>query len=593
MGKKPYAPPACEHLSSDDPKAVLTMKYLCATLMESIGVAPVTDAGAIDWMDALPPELRADVCPTREIAPILANLVRLTQVGIQLANTPEIDIQGMFPEEDMAVIEAAENLPPEMEAWRKRLLDSRAEVVDIAESLNRMKRTIEEPDMPEAVEFLAALGAELPPLPVEAPPEGADITQAGLLASLTPLINRTANISAGMAESIASLASFLRDAERTLTRLEQWPADTSLEVMELSKAFADGKYGRNYTADESSLAIVHRSPNSHHITEFRLTEDERRAAMDAGTLGLERLSERIRGLDADGALCLQYVLNCIRVNIQRVGGMLVAGDTLLGLDDLIAKLGWNPRSTAERKDMRRQVFDYLLAGQQAWVIGDRGGKYKDPERGVIDTEVASRPFAIMSYTMPQRGLYPALDVPLEVSLQVSAEWKRMLGEPKVRQYLDGLEAVMAIPGGKPGGAWARSMAQVLFQHWRVMSGWPPRERTLRTRRELLCTVPPKLAPVESMLEGDKPGRALTYWKEAVRMLVTAGVVADTGEAQAVLTAKRPAGYGWQDEWLDTPVDLQPANAALFRFNELAATATAKRTKRGRKPGTSGRKATEQ
>lgn len=594
MDKKPYTAPACEKLSPQDSRAALTVKSLFAPVMEALHIPPVADTDAEAWLATLPADFAVDVPP--EAASLVANIVRLTQVVNQFVESPDIDIQRMFPEEDMAVIEAAKNLPPDIEAVRERMLTERAEVIDIAESLVRMKQSVAEPGMSEVLQLMSSLGISLPTFTVEASPESAGGKPASLiehLADLTQLTDRATGIAERTAESISRLASILRSAERTLTRLEQIPADTSLEVMELAKAYADGKYGRNYTANESSLAIVHRSPDSHHITEFRLTEDERRAALDAGTLGLERLSERIRGLDADGGLCLQYVLNCIRVNIQRVGGILVAGDTWLALDDLIKKLGWNPRSTAERKDMRRQVFDYLLAGQQAWVIGNRGGKYKDPERGVIDTEVASRPFAIMSYTMPQRGLYPALDVPLEVSLQVSAEWKKLLGEPRVRQYLDGLEAVMAIPGGKAAGAWARSMAQALFQHWRVMSTTPPRERTLRTRRELLCTIPPKLADVESILEGDKPGRALTYWKEAVRMLVDFDTVADTGEAQAVLIAKPPAGYGWQNAWLDTPVDLQPANTALIHYKELAASATAKRTKRGRKSGTSGRKQAEQ
>lgn len=339
-----------------------------------------------------------------------------------------------------------------------------------------------------------------------------------------------------------------------VTSLDQWPLHAALEVMELCRAFADGRYGRDYTPDTQAGVVRHRTKGARHYTEFRLTEEEWRAVMDAG---MDRLMDMTQRLDADGAWCVHYVLGCLKHNINN------PNDTWLSLDDIIARLGWDPRSTFQRREMRRRIWDYLLAGARAWVIGDRQGKYKDPDtQQPIPTRIASPPWTFTGTEHDaQRELFSAMDVPLQVALQPGSEWRTLLRTPQMAQYLDGAERVMQIPGGKAAGAWARSIGMSLLMFWRRHASEEPAKRPKPTRRELLYTFLPTTSPPNEVFRSKNPSRAITYWRDALRALVDAGTVADEGEATAVLTAKRPAGYNWQAAWLDEAVELRLMNEA--------------------------------
>jgi len=108
-----------------------------------------------------------------------------------------------------------------------------------------------------------------------------------------------------------------------------------------------------------------------------------------------------------------------------------------------------------------------------------------------------------------------------------------------------------------------------------------------TRREMLTEFTPAKCPPIEILEGAHPGRALIYWRDALRILVERGILADAGEAAQ---PDAPTGYGWQDAWLDAKADLRPGALLLEPVKDRVLARVEKalpkpRAKRRRKPKT--------
>ena len=104
------------------------------------------------------------------------------------------------------------------------------------------------------------------------------------------------------------------------------------------------------------------------------------------------------------------------------------------------------------------------------------------------------------------------------------------------------------------------MGLALLSLWRRK----PRETldgTLQpTRRELLTIYPPKVAPLDELLTGPHPRRAVDYWHRAMAILAEKGVLDKSGEAallpsQVVLPRK-----GWSEAWCLQQVALSPGSA---------------------------------
>jgi len=288
-----------------------------------------------------------------------------------------------------------------------------------------------------------------------------------------------------------------------------------------------------------------------------LQDEEKRAGLDIQVL--ERLT---LAQDADAVFAILYVSRLLAPPMPLPPN--VRAGAWVSADDIIEKIGWDPRSSEERRLMRRRVWDYLRFGARASVMGRRSNKYRDPKTGEeIDTFIDGPAWAFMKEEKPiQPSLFADDDVPLRVELVMSREWTRFSSSPLFAQYLPLGEVLGAIRPDKPSGAWARVLGLALASFWRRN----PRtalDGTLQpTRRELLDHYPPKVAPPQEVLSGPHPRRAVEYWCAALGILASEGYIDKSGEA--LRKARDIQGalprYNWRDEWLDERVNLRPGPA---------------------------------
>ncbi len=336
-----------------------------------------------------------------------------------------------------------------------------------------------------------------------------------------------------------------------------FPIQTSQEMDVLLRSICDGHRGSFWSSNTQAGMRVYERPGLSHSVRLALQDDEKRAGLDINVL--ERLT---LAQDADAVFVILYVSRLLAPPAP-LPANLRAG-AWVSADDIIEKIGWDPRSSEERRQMRRRVWDYLRFGARASVMGRRSSKYRDPRTGEeIDTFIDGPAWAFMKEEKPiQPSLFADDDVPLRVELVMSREWTRFTSSPLFAQYLPLGEVLGAIRPDKPSGAWARVLGLALASFWRRN----PRaalDGTLQpTRRELLDHYPPKVAPPTEVLGGPHPRRALEYWCAALAILAEAGYVEKSGEALRLAREMREAlpRYNWRDGWLDERVSLRPGPA---------------------------------
>jgi hypothetical protein len=335
--------------------------------------------------------------------------------------------------------------------------------------------------------------------------------------------------------------------------------NTAPEMDALERAAADGKHGRHYVNHEQMAARFHSIPGASHSVKLELSMAENIAGVTTGTL--EQLT---REQDADAALAFLYIAHILAPPNSL--GRTASGRGIVDFDDVIAKIGWNPRSTVERREMHRRVYQFIQFGERAQVIGERRGKYKDKHTGeIINTVIRSSIWRIHRSEAPEQGsLFPLEEVPVSVQLVISPDWEMILTSPQTAQYLPMGETLGAIPGNKPSGAWARVIGLSLASFWRRL----PREALdgsiKPTRRELVERYPPKTGTVDEILSSTQPNRALDYWCSALDILVEMGFLENSGETLVKIEAqkRRLPRQGWANDWLEEVVDLRPGT--VFR-----------------------------
>lgn len=359
--------------------------------------------------------------------------------------------------------------------------------------------------------------------------------------------------------------------------------NTAPEMDALERAAADGKHGHNYTADEQMGTRRHQVPGSSHFVELSLSLEEQRAGLT--TQALESLTS---AQDADSALAFLYISHVLATPNSGIVQEFAGGK--IDFDDVISKIGWDPRSSAERREMHRRIYEFITFGERAHVIGRRRGAYKDKHTGeLIDTELRTPLWRVLTDETPaQKSLFPQEEVPIRVDLVLSREWTKLLTSPRTAQYLPMGERLGAIPGNKASGAWARIIGLALGSFWRRN----PRESlegSLKpTRRELLTRYPPKTGPVEELLASKNPRLAIDYWCGALAILVEKNLLQNSGEASIPVAEMRKQipRQGWQEAWLDERVVLMPgldmSEAVAGRAKVLPAAPVPKKRGRPRK-----------
>lgn len=355
---------------------------------------------------------------------------------------------------------------------------------------------------------------------------------------------------------------------------------TSPEMDALERAAADGKHGLHYVTEPQTPARVHQIAGASHFVRLEGESGEEETEASAK---LEALSG---AQDADATLAFLYISHLLAPPAP-----LPANATAVGwieFDDVIAKIGWNPRSTAERQEMRARLYNFVLFAERAQVIGERSVKYFDKSTGAeIDTKIRAALWRISKTQMPDQGtLFPESRVPVRVEVMIAREWAQLLTQPATAQYLPMGELLGNIPGNKPSGAWARVLGLSLASFWRRQPKAALDGSIQPTRRELLERYPPKTGAVAEVLDGPNPQYAITYWCGALQILVECGFLKAEGEAITTPDEMREAlpRQGWADQWLNTRTLLQPGTAfgetIVQRAAALPAPTTPKK-KRGR------------
>jgi hypothetical protein len=356
--------------------------------------------------------------------------------------------------------------------------------------------------------------------------------------------------------------------------------NTAPEMDALERAAADGKHGLHYSNSGQELLRRHAIPGASHYVQLALSTSEQVAGVT-----LQALEELTGVQDADASMAFLYIAHVLAAPMSQAPLELANG--VIDFDDVIKKIGWDPRSTIERREMHKRLYQFILFGERAQVIGNRRGKYKDKHSGeVIDTIVRSAPWRILTDETPdQKSLFPEAEVPVRVEIVMNREWTQLLTSPQTAQYLPMGELLGAIPGNKPSGAWARVIGLSLASFWRRL----PRESmdgSVRpTRCELLTRYPPKTGLVEDLLASKDPRLAIDYWCGALSILADKQLLEKTGEA--AITAKdmrrELPRQGWTNDWLNEKVNLVPGahmrEAVAGRIKAIPAPTLAK--KRGR------------
>ncbi len=340
-----------------------------------------------------------------------------------------------------------------------------------------------------------------------------------------------------------------------VVKAEDYLVQTSQEVDALMQAACDGRTGTLWANDEQALTRSHAVPGAPHHVKLALSEGER----DRG-VPLTVLEDLTFAQDPDFNFALLYVSRVLAPPSPLPPN--AAAVSWIDLDDVMTKIGLDPRSTKERLEMRSRVWRYLLFGARASIIGQRKGNYVDRRTGQrIETIIDEPAWLVMSQEKPvQPQLFPDIgEAPLRVELVASRAWTRLTTLPETAQYLPMGELLGAIPGNKPSGAWARVLGLSLSSFWRRQ----PRaslDGTIKpTRRELMERYTPRTAPPLEVLNSINPRRAIEYWQGALQTLVECEFLAHEGEAGLTYQQMRDAlpRQEWQNGWWNGTVDLRP------------------------------------
>ena len=338
-------------------------------------------------------------------------------------------------------------------------------------------------------------------------------------------------------------------------KAEEYLVQTSQEVDALMRAACDGRTGALWESDEQAQTRSHAVPGAQHHVQLSLSEIER-----AQGTPLQVLEDLTFAQDPDFNFALLYVSRVLAPPSPLPSN--AAAVSWIDLDDVMTKIGLDPRSTKERLELRNRVWRYLLFGARASIIGQRKGNYTDRSTGQrIETVIDEPAWLVMSQEKPvQPQLFPNIgEAPLRVELVASRAWTRLTTLPDTAQYLPMGELLGAIPGNKPSGAWARILGLSLSSFWRRQPRAALNGAIKPTRRELLERYTPRTAPPTEILGGNDPRRAIEYWQGALQILVQCGFLEGEGEAKLSYKEMREAlpRQDWQQEWWNGAVDLRP------------------------------------
>jgi hypothetical protein len=353
------------------------------------------------------------------------------------------------------------------------------------------------------------------------------------------------------------------------------PQSTFQEAKTLAMAIADGPMLRRWTPIEGEIAWRHAVRDS--PLETKLVGTTLLAWLGLPNT-LDSLRREIQSAGLPALLMLHVVLGTALDKI-----LANRAHVTVSIDQLVAAIGWEPRSTAERMRMRHRVWRWLALFDATLIIGHRDGKWRDPDtHDVLDLRSRDALIRITGRRDPAQLAFDESIPPLEVSYVAGPWLEKLRGDRRVLADFGNVRKLAAIKAGKPSGAWAQAIGLALQQRWRERASYAEIARvgedhslTIRTkpftRRELLDLFPP-MPTVDEVLGGPNPARAKGYWTDAIRLLKDEGIVTYCREL-ATLPSKR---QGWAGDWLEQPLDIRPADEEKAAIAEIATRAQARR-----------------
>ncbi len=394
----------------------------------------------------------------------------------------------------------------------------------------------------------------------------------------------------GIAEAIEVVIAGLESSETSseatavLTTIPENIAQfTFLELFLGGQALADGPSGRYWETVLGEESVIHIVPGA---TLAIKVGPNAVLGTSSRPASVEEIKAALKGTGVPGAIALNMMV-ALTIKDERV---------TLTLDTMMASIGWVPRSTAEREEKRRQLWEWLRLFEALVVIGKRPGTYKDRmTKKTLDLQSKDPLIRIVGTRFPmENGLLDNSQPPLDFSI-VAGQWvERFRGDSRILTYLGDLKKIVAIPAKRTPGAWAQGIALALRQRWREAGARSEvadssddgnivvRRPNPFTRRELFDVYQPEPS-VYDLLASDEPGRAKEYWDEVIKYLKKQEIV-ESCEPLAPLPTRR---QGWQEPWLDQPLDILPGKQAMADLAQIsrAAKAVKGKEKKPREKGT--------
>ena len=364
-------------------------------------------------------------------------------------------------------------------------------------------------------------------------------------------------------------------ARRVIPQFPQsLPQSTFQESDRVARSLADGVDGAGWSAVPSEFALMHTLTGAPHNVRFEgnLVPESWGRSHDNDSLMAELL--HVGGLDA--ASTFQIAL-ALLVNTK-------SGSTDVKIDDLISRIGIEPRSTTERTVARTKVWRMLTLLGALRVVGERRMDVWDSvARKKVRLESQDPLLSVTA--MKPLGTQESFDAgapPLGVSLYAGplvTQWK---ADRSVLQSVGDLLAITSIPIGRTSGAWARAIGLTLQQRWREQATRAEYGRagddhrvTVKfkapfTRRELLETLRPK-PTVRDVLDAPNPRRAIGYWDDAITELAGRKIIGYYGGHETELRDWKHGRQrqGWSELWLDEPLDIRPNQEVVQALSAIA------------------------
>jgi len=248
------------------------------------------------------------------------------------------------------------------------------------------------------------------------------------------------------------------------------------------------------------------------------------------------------------------------------------GEKAVSIDDLLRTLGSAPKGLEHRRELRGQVWNWLIFFDSCQVIGVRPRDYFDTGNKMLDLTSRDALFRI-------KGTHYAADAepgapPLKITLEAGPWLDQFRFNHKVLSYTGDCQRLARIPTGQPSGSWAQGIGMALQQRWREQASHKAQPFTRRSLFSLFHVEP----DVATLLASHTPSRAMEYWDKAIRLLCDYEVVGDYQPVKPLPEGRQ----GWITAWWEQPLNIRPTTSITNAQIEIASNAVRHQGKHSRR-----------